>query len=427
MSFPQFGRKLEIEETDEETQEFPQFGRKLQALEEVTPKEEKIAKSFKFFGYQPKPETIKYLRRKAGVGLRGSLQSLGVPGELAELGQRVVGVKKPIKLLPTTEDFGKIFDKTAGEDFTPQNTSEEFINRGMEFLTAAYSLGGLSKAPTAVEAFGKNLLNAFVPAGVSIGAEQANLPPWMQAAATIASSILTHKFTNKSLKDIERTWQKNARNALKDEMIDVGPIHNKVTSFIDEIKRTKLKNSPSRQFLEKQAEGILEKTQRRFLPFDEWDGISQSLGEVGREARELKAGKKLLGQLQSIVQQGSDQLKRNNPKGYKAYRLANSLTRGMNETRFIENWIRKNKLLAAHSGVFALFLKGALGGGTLGKAALGGVGLKGAEIAGSLARNRGLRRAYFEIIKNAAEENTKGTLSALKKFNSQAKKEGIEE
>lgn len=421
MSFPQFGEVIE----EEKKEKIPQFGEIIED-EKVSPKADEIAEQFKFFGYKPEARTIENLRRKAGVGLRGALQGLGVPGEIAELGQRLVGVKKPLKVLPTTKDLGQLFDRTAGEDFTPQNTSEEFINRGTEFLTAAFSLGGLSKAPTAARALGKNLLNAFVPAGVSIGAEQANLPPWMQAAATIGSSILTHKFTNRSLRDINREWQRSARNALKDELVDVAPIESKLSEMLKDIRRTKLKSSPSRQFLEKQINPILEKTKRRLIPFEEWDGINQTLGEVSREARELKGGKRLLGQIQSIVQEEGKQLQRKNPDGYKAFRLANSLTKGLNESRFIENWLKRNPKLAAQSGVMAAFLKAAIGSPAV-TALKGGIGLKATEMTAALARNKGLRKAYFEVMKNAAAENTKGTLASLKKFNAQAKKEGLED
>ena len=76
-------------------------------------KEERVAKSLKFFGLEPSPEAIRRIREPAAVALRGYAKGrLELPGELLQLGQRLAGIKEPIKLLPTTEDIGNIFDRS---------------------------------------------------------------------------------------------------------------------------------------------------------------------------------------------------------------------------------------------------------------------------------------------------------------------------
>lgn len=394
----------------------------------LTPKTIKAAQGFKFFGYQPKAETIEKIRHPAGVGLRAVAKgTLGTYGEFAQLAQRPF-TKKPIKVLPDTETIANFFDKTSGEDFSPRNVPEEFLDRGLEFLGASLGLGGIAKASSTAYSLGKTMLRAFVPGGVSLTAEKMNLPPWMQAAATIGTGILTHKFTSTSLKDVARQWHQRARELGKDVMIDSEPAMEALEQFKAKHITPRLKDSPTRQFLSKIVGSVEEKMLPRMISADDWMAVNSSLNDFAMDASQLPGGKKLLGGVKSIVQDLDKQLKRANPEFLKSYRQANSLTKGLYESKYFENYLMNNKKVFPVAGGVLGLIKYATGaelpsiGKSIGVAAIS----KGAEIASALYRNQGLRKAYFGVVRNAISENTGGTLKSLKAFNEVAKKEGID-
>jgi hypothetical protein len=392
-------------------------------------KSKNVADSLKFFGYKPEEETIQKIRQPAGVGVKGLTKGLlGLPGELIELGETIFGniPKGGNKLLPNTEDVGKFFEKRAKEGFTPENTFEQWLDRGAEFLGGSLSLGGLSKATNLKRAIGKNLLGSFVPAGVSVLAEEADLPPWMQAAATIGTGILTHGLANRSLKQLNKEWHKQAREMASGTMLDVTPAISRLKNLKETISG-RIKSDSARQFLDKHIDSVLDKIDRGLISANQWMDVNTSLNDVALEAKDLPGAKRLFGSIKSAVQSLGKQFERNNKQAYKMYRNANSLTKGINESRFIERFIQNNPILSTLGGTGSLFgsiLKLGLGS-TVGKGIGGGVLAKGFELAAALSRNKGLRKAYWETIKRASKEEARGTYQSLKKFNDEAKKAGI--
>lgn len=422
---------------------------------EASEKRKQVAESFKVPGWKPKAESIETIRHGVGSALRGAAQGLGSIGELINLALPKKGSKryeeaakgfaihfgpnneiwkpkpesvyKAMHIVPDSQTIGNFFDKTAGEDFSPKNVPEQFINLGMDFLTSMLTLGGGAKAGSAVKSFGKNLMRAFVPAGVNVMGQEAGLPDWLNAANTIGASLLTHKFTSDSLPKIANQWHEHARELGKDTLIDVRPAMEKLEKFKEAKVNWRLDTDPVKKFLNNAINDVEKKFIRNVIPANEWAGVNTSLNSFAPEASELVGGKKLLGQVKSIVQGLDEQLKFRNPEYLKAYRQANSLTKGIYESRFIENFIKKHPKLAASSGLVTGLLKYANIGNIPGMGGIGaGAGaVKVGQIVSALYRNPGLRKAYFEVLRHAAAENPNMTLKALKEFNSVAEKNGI--
>jgi len=382
-------------------------------------KEEKVAKSLKFFGYQPSPEAIRKIRQPVGVGLKGLTKGLlGTAGELIAFPQRIAGVKKPITGLPTTEQVGDFFEKLSGEEFKPENLTEEFIDRGAEFLGSILGLGGPLKGTTLAKTMGRTILGAFAPAGASIAAEKAKLPPWAQIASTIGTSFLTHRLTGKGLRDIERGLYRNARELAADNEISATSLRNGIKNQIKNLKKGGIEQS-DREALRKLNDtlGAIKDNKIKIsdlmetkVKLNEARGklFAKDLGKSG-----VRAARKKLKDVAGLLDKNVEKF--DNPKFQTTLKQANQLHSGVAETRKMFNFIKDHPQLSGLSSLALKYLFPSLikWGGPI--AAAGQVG----QFMKAMTKFPGYRKAYFDVLKNAAKEEVRGTAGALKKFNKQ--------
>ena len=383
-----------------------------------TQKAEKVSESFKFFGHKPSKETIEKIRHPIGVAEKGLAKGLiGGPGELINFAQQLMGIEKPMTILPTTEHVGKFFDTLSGEQFNPENLTEEIADRGFEFLGGMLGLGGMRTGGTLLKTFGKNILSSFAPAGVSVVSEKAGLPPWAQVASTIGTSFLTHRLTGKSLKDVQKSLYSQANELSKDasisskslennfsgleKILEKGvstPTTNAIQGTINELKSKIKSGNISVEDLTSAKSRIYEKKSEVFAKL----GFKESKGTEG-------LWKKLTKDIDNTI----SEYEKINPEFSKVYRQANSLTKGMEDTKKMGKWFLENKFLTGPGGILLkMVLPTTFKGGLIATtAAQTGLFIR------SLAKNPGYKKAYFDVLKNAANEDLKGTSQALKVFN----------
>lgn len=389
---------------------------------EPSEKSKEIA-SEKIFGYQPfTAEQIETARHKVGIGLKGVASGiLGSLEDISEFAQGIVGVKKPVKFLPSSQDVGEFFEKASGEKFSPETTGEEFLEKGTTFLGSLLGLGGPLKGGSKIGSLGRTALGAFVPAGVATVAEKENLPSWMQAASTIGSSFLIHRLTGKGLKDMEKALYKKAESLLPEgASVDASQLESKIGRL--ETGLRKGLEAPSESAVLKTLDKFRNKIQDGEIAIDELTAARRSLVEMTLtdEVRKSPRARTLLKSVFKDIDDTIGEYGKKNPEYVETYRQANSLHRGMQESKKIGNWIKQHPYLATAAGSF-LGVFSPLGLGT--SLAAG----KSLAIGSALARNPGLRKAYWEVLKNASKQEVKGTATALKKFNSQLKKTDLEE
>lgn len=438
-----------------------------QGIEEkpVSAKAKKIAEGFKLFGKEPfTPEQVEVGRRRAGIGLKrlaGGL--LGTPGDITQLlkgavrvgASGLIGEVEPVKkvgkilgkgidIIPTSGQIEKFFEKTTGEKFDAETFGEKIIGNTAGYLGSILTLGGPLKGTVKIPGALRTALAAFVPATAVAAAEKAGAPPWLEASAAIGSSLLLHKMTGKSLKDIKKGWYKEAESLAEGKSISAIPLKRN----LDKLKKTAakgIKTGPksavnemiseienkisgpriSGKDIEKRIIGrrfgvkdIDKKIIGNRIEIPELLEIKRNINERMGEFEKIKGSKGLFKALAKTVDDGIKQYETIHPKFREAYRSANSLHKGMNESRTIERWIKKHPIVAAEAGIVLNILPGGL---------VTKVGLvKGGEIAAAMIRNPGLRKAHMEVLKNASRNEIKGTIQSLRRFNKIAKEEGLE-
>lgn len=396
---------------------------------EETPEEpkqsqaEKIAKEFKLFGYQPSPETIEKIRHPAGVGLKGLASGiLGTPGDLISFTQKMAGVKEPLKILPTSENVGSFFEKLAGEEFKPENLSEEFIERGSEFLGGILGLGGPLKGTTAAKSIGKTLLGAFAPAGVSLFTEKAELPAWSQVAATVGTGFLTHRLTGTSLKDMNKELYQRSRALAGDTKVSAKPLAQAAEKLTESLKKGGIATSDRpaltklRQIQQASKPGEIGVTELMDFKrkINEARGMlfARDLGKPG-----VASARRNLNAVSKIVDKGLKTFKNN--EFQEAFRDANQLYSGMKETARMANWMKQHRLFTGTGGALLKYLFPSVGL----KAGVGiGATLQAGQFVKTLAKNPAYRKAYWNVLKNAAKEDIRGTATAVKRFNKETEK-----
>jgi len=419
MSFPQFGEVIE--------EDFPQFGEVMEESEEVSPKKptlaEKIAPQFKAYGWQPEPEAVQKVLHPVAVGMKGFTKgTFGTPGDILNFLQNIVGVENPKTILPTSETIGNIFDKLADEKFEPENLAEEVAERGFEFLGSMFGLGGMAKGSSALKSLGKNILRAFVPGGVSVAGEKLDLPPWMQVASVIGTSLLTHRFTGKSLKDVERGLYSQARELASDTKVDATKMSKNLGKLGKRISSGGTAPSETQALTKiKELENAIKDGK---ASVNELMDFKRKINEIRSSlfAKDLgKAGVKTAKRnLNAVASEVDDAIKSfKNPQFQEIYKDANSLHKGMADTNKIFKFIDKNKQL---SGLGSVMLKYFFPSVLKPAGAVAGAGQVW-NFASSLLKNPGYRKAYWDVLKSAMKEDVKGTAAALKRFNKKTEKE----
>jgi hypothetical protein len=394
-------------------------------VEEEDPlaKEREIAESMRIFGWQPQPETIAKIRHPTGIALKGIAKGiLGSPGELIDFAQRLTGVEKPFKILPKTEDIGKMFDHLSGEQFDPQNLGEEIIDRGTEFLGSMLALGGPLKATTAAKTLGRTVLGAFAPAAASVATEKAKLPPWMQVSATLGTSFLTHRLTGRGLRDMERDLYSTAHQRAGTNTIDATSLQREAKALAGKLRSGGVAES-DRKALEKTTDILQSIGKGKEIKVQTLMNIKRKINEargqlfakdLGKEG--VRAARRNIDKTSRLVNNAIKSF--DDPAFQTAYTTANDLHAGIQETSKLYGFLRKH---IPSTGLGAILLKNA---GLLTfktGVAFPIVGQTGLFFK-SLAKHPAYRKAYFNLLKNAAKEEVRGTATAYKNLQKETDK-----
>ena len=414
-----------------------------------SPRSAEIAKNASLFGKQLfTPEQVESVRKpliqKVGVPAAEFVSSkLGFLGDLTSvvhsltagpLTQMITGQETPYeenyisKLLPTSEMLHKGFEELSGEKLRPETPFEELLATGAGFGGSLGAGGWLKKGRVLgkdIPALQRNLIASIVPASVLVGAKHADLPPWAQAATTVTSSLLTHKLTNKSFKEIAGDLYKKSDQIAQGIMMPSGPLANRLQDFSTKLSEG-LTTGPKGRMrnVVNEIEGKIGGGAYRLKDLIKW---RQDVNEVSKEftKAQLKGSENEWRGLRNLIDQTIGDYEKTNPEFSQVYRQANSLYRGLNETKSVENWIKSHKALSG-LGIGAELFLGAFTH-TLGGVIPAATATKMTEMIAALVRNKGLRKAYADTFKNAAKQDVRATASSLNRMNKQLEKEGIEE
>ena len=418
-------------------------------------KSEKVAKEFKMFGFTPEAETIEKIRKPlvqkvAYPGTEFLSSLLGAPGDVLSFINQMVA--KPLseklsgkeglpyeemllgKVLPPSESIHKAVEGYAGEKLRPETTGEELLGTTAGFLGAMYGFGagGVAKAgripftTKTLPAPIKTVLSAFAPASAFVATQKADLPPWMQAGVTVGVSLLTHKATNKNIGQIKNDLYSLSDKLAKGRIIT----SDKLISRLDNLQATMsegLKTGPKTR-ISSLIEEMTSKASGGVIPVKDLIEFRKDIIEVGKEftKEQMKGSEKFWKPLRQAVDNSIGDFEKVNPEFSQAFRQANSLHRGMLESKRMETFIKNHKYLfglAGGAGGLAMKLLGTTFGITPIKGLLAA---KAYNFTRAMVRNPGLRKAWKDLLKNAANENLRGTGRALKNFNAQVKKEGLD-
>jgi len=428
-----------------------------QISEDVEPSEkaQQIAKHMKVFGYQPKPETIEAIRkplvqklRMPGTEFATSL--LGAPGDVMAFVNQLIA--KPITekitgregvpfeetplgaIIPTSERLHRGFEEIAGEKIRPETTGEEILGTTAGFLGSMLGLGakGIGKPgrlpfttkqmPAAV----KTVLSAFAPASAYVGAKKADLPPWAVASAAIGTSLLTHKLTNKTIGQMKNDLYAMSDTLSKDVML---PSKNLVSRLdnLQGIMSKGLRTGPKSR-INTLIEEMKGKAGGGAILLEDLIQFRKDIIEVGKEFTkdQLKGSETFWKGLRQSVDNSIQDYEKTNPKFSQAFRQANSLHRGLMESKRMETFLNKHRTLSGLAGIgggLSALLKSVLGVGQVS----GLAAIKAYNFTRAMTRNPGLRKAWKDVFKNAVNENVRGTARSLKNFNMESEKAGIGE
>ena len=411
-------------------------------VSEPSEKSKVAAQNLKFFGYQPKAETLEPIRhqllQKVVLPVTEIASSaLGGVGDVASLLNTLIG--KPIGgkefeelpligQIPTSERLHKAAEQFAGEKIRPETIGEELLGTTAGFLGSMLGFGakGLGKAGTipytkkVIPASVKTVLSLFAPASAFVAAKKAELPPWMQVGATIGTSLLTHKLTNKSIPQVSSELFETRNNLAKNVMIPGSPLASDLNELYNEMQKggTTSVEKHIMNFLD----NIKSKATGGDVPLEE---ILKSRTKLMQESRmftphQRKGTERFWNNAERILDKHIKEYK--NPEFQKINEEANSLYKGLKESQRVERFLINHPKLSI-SGAGTAFLLHTLRDVT-GISAVSpqtafitAGGLKTFNFIRALKRNSGFRKAYHDVLKNAANENIKGTSRALKNFN----------
>lgn len=323
--------------------------------------------------------------------------------------------------LPGTAEI-KEFARLLGAPGEPQTGEEKALERAPEFLGSLLSFGGRAAGKNIATKFAKTIFRGLTPGIVSVAAEEADLPPWAQAASTIAASLVAHRVTGKSLSQINSETYKKAYSLLP-ETAEVSS--GNLEKIVKSLNKSLLKGgqAPSEKAVLDFSSKVLGKISGGKIKVEELTALKRSLNEIislDEVRRAPKRARTLLKQISGAMDESINQYGKSNPKFLKLYREANSAFKGINEASYIESFIKKHPLVAVHGGATLKYLLPSVTGTT----ALTGTALvKATEVAAALARNPGLRKLYFKFLQNASQDLVKPASESLRKFNEQLKEE----
>ena len=410
---------------------------------EASDKSKEIAKSLKFYGFEPDPESVEAIRRPLVQKLlypatEFTSATVGAPGDVLSLLNELIArptaefiTKKPTqpyeetifsKILPTSEMVHRKAEEAAGEKIRPESITEELIGTTSGFLGSMVGLGakGLGKAgqipftkikiPAAIN----TVLNAFAPAAAFTGAKKADLPPWMTVGATLGTSLLTHRLTNKAVPQIRNDLYKRAGDMSKGQVIYSDKLLDRIDGLYEQLQKggkTSAKSS-----VMKFMDNIRAKAIGGGIELDDVIEARKNLFEESKmlTKQQYKPTERYWNQARKVLDDTIKDYK--NPEFQKVFREANSLHRGIKESRKMEAWVKghlKESAIGLGGNFLLRHLQIASGLSPLKAAAA----TKAYYFTKALVKNPGFRKAYKDVLKNAANENIRGTSRALKNFN----------
>lgn len=398
------------------------------ATEKTVPSKEWKGSPFKIYGKDPfTEEEYKNLRQNVGYGLKKL--SGGMLGSLGDILQFVkqTGLGGPVgnnipQILPTSETIEKGFEKLSGEQYQPTGAIGEYAGEAAGFLGSILGLGGPLKKSGKIPGMARTALAAIIPSSFLTTAKKMDLPEWAQVAGTVGAGFLTHRLTGKSLRTIESDLYKRAESLSQGESLYSDELLKRLENLQERLAEG-LKTGPKSR-INSMLEEIAAKAGGGAIKVHDLMQFRRDINEVSKEFTkdQLKGSERYWRPLRNAIDQTIGDFEKTNPEFSEAYRNANSLHRGLNESRAIENFIRNNKTLAGLGGAADAFLF-YLGHGI--DPISGAATAKIAEFSVALARNKGLRNAWWNIIKDASKNEIKGTATSLKKFNNELEKEGL--
>jgi hypothetical protein len=404
---------------------------------EPSNKTKKIAKEFKLFGYEPKPETIAPIQKTAeqwvrypGVELTSSL--FGKFGDMASLANEILG--KPVAgksfeeipilgQIPTSERFHKGAEELAGEKIRAESLPQEIFGTGMGFLGSLLGFkgaGGLTKAgripftTKKLPASVKSLITTFAPATAYVGSKRMDLPPWMQVGATIGTSLLAHKATNKSIGEISGELYKMRDQLSKDVIMPGTPFAEDLNVLFAKMKKGG--TTPVEKEIMKFFDEIKAKAEGGDIELDELIKSRSKLFNVSDMfTKKQKKGTELFwNEAERIIDKHIKNYK--NTLFQNINDEANSIYRGIKESRRMETFLTSSKIhsiLGIGGGFLLKYLKNMIGIGPVSAA----LSIKSYNFARALQRNPSFRNAYKNVLKNATNENVPSTIRSIKGFN----------
>jgi hypothetical protein len=384
-------------------------------------KAEQIAKSLKFYGLTPSSELIEKIRKPTGIALKEFTSGLlGTPGDILNFLNKLTKKEETYPILPTSEEIGRFFETAAKEEFKPETTSEEYIGNTAGFLGSILGTGGPLAGGTAAKSLGRTALAAIVPSAVATATEKAELPSWMRVTSTIGSALLTHRVTGKSLKSINKELYEKATSLSKNKLVKTASLERNLDKLETTLKKGV--STPPKTAIKTVIGEIRSKIKNGEIPVEELMEAKRNINERVGEFFNIKGSKNLFKNAGKIVDIGLQEFEKTNPEFKQAFRQANSMFKGLNETKAVERFLIKHPVLTGEAFLLKKFLGPIFTGKSIGVAA----SVKGIEFLLALSRNPGLRKAYNDILKNAAKNEVRGTLNSLKKFNKKIEKENPE-
>lgn len=385
----------------------------------------RVARGLRFFGYQPTPAAIEPIRRAAGVGLEefaGGL--LGLPGDIASLIQRLVGVRRPIEFLPTAETIKRrVFEPLARERFVPETAPERIIG-DIGGLVGAFAapLGRIPKISTV-------LLGSTLPAFVREGLEQIKAPEIVKTGASILTLLGTGLRGAKKPKEImgqlfkraERTIPEGATTSAERLLKDVSGIEEKLAKGIKQV--------PSKAAPTKVIDEIKAKTKEGQIAVDELLAFKRDINELrgalfaeGVPKEGIRRARALLNPLANSVDKTIEAYGRTNPEFLRDFREANKLFGEINNVskiaRFFNNKINlagKDPITIALLAFKPRFFLEALGA------------KKAINFLDIAFRKPGIRKLYLQAISEAGKENIKTASKIATKLDEKIKEEKEEQ
>jgi len=370
--------------------------------EKPTEKEKKVAKGFKFFGFEPSAETISKIRPKIGLGLKSIAKgTIGLPGDIWALSKSLLGLPEAHQLFPTSEQVGQLFEKYAGEQFRPKNETERILADIAETDSTLIGFGTPIKTALKAATTGKILKNI----GKGFG-----FPEWAQTGLDITGTILGgSKFGNlKTYKSslynaVEKSLPSDAEISAKYLGDGLSKIKNKIEGGI--------KRAPGKSLVKDVLEDIENQIKDGKINVNEiWKNKKDINRMLGTRYEDIKGYQNYLKDINRYLNNSLKIYGKQNPIFYENLKKADKIFGDISQLEKTSSFLEKMKEAEKFGAAYSLIT------GNLSRAAqflgLGQI----TELGYNLARNPKAIYYYGNVLKAGAKENKAAILKNLKKL-----------